>query len=171
MGLCLVTQSYPTLCDPMDHSLPGSSVHGILQARILEWVAMPSSRGSFQPRDQTQVSCIVDRFFTDWATREAHTYIHTYTHTHTHTYICIKLPIWHFKITSKEHIQSKGLTTLRKIIFYLVWNLTSWILIIVLKITATILVCVYPLLMYCFDQIRYNLLGEIISILFVCYQT
>ena len=51
-------QSCPSLCDPMDCSPPGSSVHGILQARILEWVAMPSSRGSFQPRDQTQVSCV-----------------------------------------------------------------------------------------------------------------
>ena len=49
-------QSCPTLCDPMDCSLPGSSVHGILQARILEWVAMPSSRGSSRPRDRTQVS-------------------------------------------------------------------------------------------------------------------
>ena len=44
--VCSVTKSCPTLCDPMDYSLPGSSVHGILQARILEWVAMPSSRGS-----------------------------------------------------------------------------------------------------------------------------
>ena len=51
-------QSCPTLCDPMDCSLPDSSVHGILQARILEWVAMPFSRGSSQPRNQTQVSCI-----------------------------------------------------------------------------------------------------------------
>ena len=50
-------QSRPTLCDPMDCSPPGSSVHGILQARILKWVAMPSSRGSSQPRDQTHVSC------------------------------------------------------------------------------------------------------------------
>ena len=47
-------------------------VHGILQARILEWVAIPSSRGSSQPMDPTQVSHIVDRFFTSWATREAH---------------------------------------------------------------------------------------------------
>ena len=46
------------------HRPPGSSVHGILQARILEWVAMPSSRGSFQPRDRTWVSCIAGRFFT-----------------------------------------------------------------------------------------------------------
>ena len=45
-------QSCLTLCDPMDYSLPGSSVHGILQAKILEWVAMPSSRGSSRPRDQ-----------------------------------------------------------------------------------------------------------------------
>ena len=56
----LVIQSCLTLCDPTDCSLPGSSVHGILKARILEWVAIPSSRGSSQPRDRTQVSCIAD---------------------------------------------------------------------------------------------------------------
>ena len=49
-------QSCPTLCDPIDQRLPGCSVHGILQARVLEWVAMSSSRGSSQPRDQIQVS-------------------------------------------------------------------------------------------------------------------
>ena len=59
-----VAQSCPTLCDPMDCSLPGSSLHGILQARILDWVAVPFSRESFQPRDQTQVSHITGRFFT-----------------------------------------------------------------------------------------------------------
>ena len=54
----------PALCDPMDNSLPGSSVHGILQARILsEWVAIPFSRGYSWPRDGTQVSCIAGRFF------------------------------------------------------------------------------------------------------------
>ena len=53
-----LSQSRLTLCNPMDHSPPGSSVHGILQARILEWVAMPSSRGPSQPRDQTCISCI-----------------------------------------------------------------------------------------------------------------
>ena len=52
-------QLCPTLCDPMDYSLPGSSVHGILQARILEWVAMLSSRGSSQPRDRTHISYIL----------------------------------------------------------------------------------------------------------------
>ena len=61
----------PTLCDPMDCSLPGSPVHGILQARVLEWVAISFSRGSSQPRDRTQVSCIAGRRFTVWATREA----------------------------------------------------------------------------------------------------
>ena len=66
-----ITQSCPTLFDPMDCNLPGSSDHGISQARILEWVAVPFSRGSYQPRDQTQVSLIAGRFFTVWATREA----------------------------------------------------------------------------------------------------
>ena len=60
----LVTQSCLTLFDPMDYSLPGSSIHGILQARIQEWVAILFSRGSFQPRHQTWVSCIAGRFFT-----------------------------------------------------------------------------------------------------------
>ena len=63
-AVCLVAQSCLTLCDPMDCSLPGSSTHGILQARILEWVVIPSSRGSSHPRDGTQVSRIEDRFFT-----------------------------------------------------------------------------------------------------------
>ena len=60
----LVAQSCPSLCDPMDYSLPGSSVPGILQARILEWVAIPFSRGSSWPRDWNWVPCIAVRFFT-----------------------------------------------------------------------------------------------------------
>ena len=63
----LVAQSCPTLCDPVDYSLPGSSVHGIFQARVLEWVVISFSRGSSGPRDQTQVSHIVGRRFTVWA--------------------------------------------------------------------------------------------------------
>ena len=61
-----VAQLCPTLCDPMDYSLPGSSVHGIFQARLLEWVAIafPFSRGSSQPRDRIQVSRIAGGFFT-----------------------------------------------------------------------------------------------------------
>ena len=71
MELCVwcevkVAQSCLTLCDPMDYL-----VHGILQARILEWVAIPFFRGSSQPRDQTQVSHIAGGFFTSWTTREA----------------------------------------------------------------------------------------------------
>ena len=64
----LIAQLCLTLCDPMDCSLLGSSVHGILQARILEWVAIPFSRGSSQPRDWAQVSCFAGRFFTIWTT-------------------------------------------------------------------------------------------------------
>ena len=60
-----VAQLCLTLCDPMDYT-----VHGILQARILECVAFPFSRGSSQTRDRTQVSWIADRFFNSWATRE-----------------------------------------------------------------------------------------------------
>ena len=59
-----VAQSCPTLCDSMDYSLPRSSVHGIFQTRVLEWVAISFSRGSSQPRDTTQVSGIAGGFFT-----------------------------------------------------------------------------------------------------------
>ena len=68
----LVTQLCPAFCDLMDCSPPGSSVHEILQARILEWVAIPLSRKSSQSRDPIQVSCLAGRFFLIWATREAH---------------------------------------------------------------------------------------------------
>ena len=64
----MLTQSCLTLCNSLDCSPPGSSVHGILQAGILEWVAISFSRGSSQPRDRTRVSCIAGRFFTNWAT-------------------------------------------------------------------------------------------------------
>ena len=73
--LVKATQSCPTLCDPMDYNLPGSSVHGILQARMMEWVTIPFSMGSSWPRDQTQVSCAAGRFLTVWATREAFLFI------------------------------------------------------------------------------------------------
>ena len=66
-----VAESCPTLCDPMDCSLPGFSVHGIFQARVLKWVAISFSRGSSWPRDRTWVSRVVGKRFTHWATREA----------------------------------------------------------------------------------------------------
>ena len=61
---CLFTESRPTLCDPMDCSLPGSSVHGISQARILQWVAISSARGSCQVKDQTCVPALAGGYFT-----------------------------------------------------------------------------------------------------------
>ena len=67
----LIEQLCLTLCNPMDYSPPVSSVHGILQASVLEWVVIPFSRGSSWPRDQTQVSSIAGRLFTILATREA----------------------------------------------------------------------------------------------------
>ena len=66
---CSVAQSCPTLCNPMDCSPPGSSVHGIFQARILEWIAIPFSRRSSWPKGGTWVSGSACRFFTIWATR------------------------------------------------------------------------------------------------------
>ena len=67
-NVVFIAQSSVTLCNPMDCSPPGSSVHGILQARILEWVAIPFSRECSQPRDRTWVPLIAGRFFTIWAT-------------------------------------------------------------------------------------------------------
>ena len=69
MLIVKVAQSCPSLCGPMDYT-----VHRTPQARILEWVAFPSSRGSSQPRDWTHVSHIACRFFTSWATKEAQEY-------------------------------------------------------------------------------------------------
>ena len=68
-AMCVLIQLCPTLCDPLDCSPPGSSVHGIFQARILEWVAI-SFRGSSWPRHQTCVSLITGGFFICWAIRE-----------------------------------------------------------------------------------------------------
>ena len=68
----------PALCDPMDRSLSGSSVHGILQAKILECVVIPFSRGSSQPRDQTQASRTAGRFFSIWVTEYNHIHLITF---------------------------------------------------------------------------------------------
>ena len=70
-GACVHAQSCLTLCNPMDCSLPSSSVHRILQARILEWVAISCSGGSSLPRDQTCVSCIGRQILYHWTTQEA----------------------------------------------------------------------------------------------------
>ena len=70
-----VAQSCPTLCNPMDCSPSGSSVHGIFQARVLEWIAISFSRESSRPRNRTQVSHIAGSHFTVWATREAQVFL------------------------------------------------------------------------------------------------
>ena len=85
----LVAQSHPTLCNLMDCRSSGSSAHEILRAKIVEWVAMPFSRGSSWLRDQTQVSQIAGWFFTVWATREAQ---ETTPQTHTHQTYFKSLP-------------------------------------------------------------------------------
>ena len=77
-GCILVAQLCPTLCDAMDCNPPCSSVHGILHARTLKWVAIPFSRISSWPRDWTQISCTADRFFILWATRETNSYRYGY---------------------------------------------------------------------------------------------
>ena len=69
--MSLIAQSYPILCDPVDCSLPGSSAHGISQARILEWVGISFSWGTFWPGDWTQVSCLGRGILYHWATWEA----------------------------------------------------------------------------------------------------
>ena len=69
--VCAGSIAHVTLRYCMDHSPPGSSIHGILQARILEWVAMPSSRESFRPRDRTHVPCTGRQILNHWTTREA----------------------------------------------------------------------------------------------------
>ena len=74
--VCVLTQSCLPLCNPMDYSPPGSSVQGILQARILEWVATPFSKGSSQLKDQTRVSCTSGRFFTVYQNHLGPSFIH-----------------------------------------------------------------------------------------------
>ena len=88
--VCMLNH-HQTLCDLMDCSLPGSSVHGISQVRILEWVAMPSSRGSSRLRDQTHDSCIGRRILYHWATWKAP---------------CVNIPLWLQTCNYKRHIKS-----------------------------------------------------------------
>ena len=109
-----VTQSCLTLCDPMDCSPPGSSVHGILQARILEWVAMPYSTGSSRPRDWSRVSCVsctAGRFFTAEALGKTTLYQQEFTKER--SVWCHLHPVPHWK-DSTERItgpQAKALVT------------------------------------------------------------
>ena len=88
-----VAQSCPTLCNPMDCSLPDSSVRGILQARRVEWVAFPFSRGTSRPRVWTWVSCIAGRFSTVWATLTT-PYIYLYIQLHNYLFSFLYMGTW-----------------------------------------------------------------------------
>ena len=94
----------------MNCSRPGSSVHGILQARIIEWVAIPFSRASSPPRDWTQVSCVAGSFFTIWATREAQCSLRGPQHLQCYPSLCL-LFITEFKYFWKR--REEGLRTLQ----------------------------------------------------------
>ena len=96
----LISLSCPTLWDPMDYSPPGSFVHGISQAKTLEWVAIPFSNGSSWPRGGTWVSCIAGGFFTIWATWEAQ---------HHH----LKVYDFNIRILGGHNIQTVTLTEFR----------------------------------------------------------
>ena len=103
-----VAQSCLTLCDPMDCSLPVSSVHGIFQTRVLEWVAVSFSRGSSWPRDRTQVSHIAGRRFTTWASREARKFAQTHVHCLGQELSCvtyyIRVTRWYYRWLEGNHI-------------------------------------------------------------------
>ena len=111
-----VAQSCPTLCGPVDCSLPGFSVHGILQARVLEWVTISFCRGSSQPRDWTRVSRIGGRCFNLWATREDFVY---YLNIH-HQYLSI---LFIYSLSNWSLLPTRTVT-LRKQKTYL-WPLNS----------------------------------------------
>ena len=96
----VVSDSFVT---PLTVAPPGSSVHGILQARILEWVAIPSSRGSSQPRDWTLVSHIAGRFFTVWDTREAHIHFYPNTIVKCHVNVFMEGSPWRATCISAEN--------------------------------------------------------------------
>ena len=104
--LYALTQSCLTLQDSVDYSPPGSSAHGIFQARMLEWVAISSSRGSSQPRDLTCVSCIscpAVRLFYHWATGASLTYVDSNLFNLSTSYILSHVRVEEIKVCSKSH--------------------------------------------------------------------
>ena len=125
-----VAQPCLTLCDPMDCSLPGSSVHGIFQARVLEWTAISFSREPSQPRDRTWVSCVVDRRFTIWATREAQYKISNSTRQH-HLYNTCEYPL--------------GGKNLSSLFFFKVFSYFQFVIDIWVCTTCYIPICLGPI--------------------------
>ena len=136
----LVIQSCPTLCDPMDCSLPGSSVRGILQAIILEWVTIPFFRGSSRASNWTQVSSTAGRFSTVWAAREAQFPITVLTQSTTLPLIhCIpsRLASW-LSLSMLVTLSSQGICLCHSLIcqlspsrfFFMPWSFTSFIVLL-----------------------------------------
>ena len=101
MYICMCAQLCPALWDHMNCSLPGSSVHGVSQARTLEWVALSYSRRSSWPRDWNHITCIGRWILYYWATWEALTHSDTHTHTHVSIFIYISESLFctHLKLT------------------------------------------------------------------------
>ena len=97
------TQLFPTLCDHMDCRSSGSTVHGILQARIAEWIAISFSRGSSRPRDWTLVSCITGRLFTNWTTRKPYKSLSICMYGENVCFSCSKPQQFEFSSSSAKH--------------------------------------------------------------------
>ena len=117
MCVCvLVTQLCLTLCNLTNCSPPGFSVPGILQARILEWIAIPFSRGSSRPRDRTLVSCTASRFFTIWDTGKSHYNLITSFKTPFFIYRHHVLKYWDFNIQMGGGHRSVHYTTLQTLL-------------------------------------------------------
>ena len=116
-----VVKVLQSLSNPVNCSPPGSSVHGILQARILEWVAVPFSRGSSQPRDWTQVSFIASGFLTIWATKEALMNLcwhHINNYLKSVVYIIVHIDVGHSVDLDKCVIHHYSISTTLKIICF-----------------------------------------------------
>ena len=111
----LFVQSCMTLCNPIEYSLLGSYVHGILQARILDWVAIPFSRGSSRLRDQTRVSCITGRFFIIWGSREAIYVCMAYIYDNPLQYSCLGNPMNRGAWQATVHTVAKSWTWLKRL--------------------------------------------------------
>ena len=112
-----VIQLCLTLCDPMDCSLLGSSVYGIFQVRVLEWVAISFSRGSSQPRDWTWVPCIVGRCFTIWATREVRSLLMNY---------CFDICSWYSTLRNNFLFEYYIYWIKSYFCMFKCWNLVKW---------------------------------------------
>ena len=111
----LFAQSCLTLCSPIEYSLLGSYVHGILQTRILDWVAIPCSRGSSRLRDQTRVSCITGRFFIIWGSREAIYVCVAYIYDNPLQYSCLGNPKNRGAWQATVHTVAKSWTWLKRL--------------------------------------------------------